>query len=244
MWIKLHQSLLRHPKLFRLATELGVSRQEAFWHLISMWLWAMEYAPDGDIGGFSEKELAAGADWHKDAQLFNEKLLCCGFVDETKKIHDWNTYGGKFYNEMVRNRKKQKEYRKRSRYGNVTVTLPAKNGYVTGQNRIEENRKETNKTNAQTAALELPMALKPFESAITEWLAYKRERGQTYKPRGLKALYAECLKLGAGLPAAIQNSMARNYAGIFAASNSGRFQPPRRLDGPDGFPIEPEEVPV
>jgi hypothetical protein len=90
------------------------------------------------------------------------------------------------------------------------------------------------------AGVELPKTLLPFKAALDEWLAYKREKGQTYKPRGLKALYADCLKLGAGLPAAIQNSMAKNYAGIYAANGSqtytGHVQP-----GDPSTPLTAEE---
>jgi hypothetical protein len=68
----------------------------------------------------------------------------------------------------------------------------------------------------------MPEVLKPYVSAINDWLEYKREKKQSYKPRGLQAFYTDCIKFGADLPSAIQHSMAKNYAGIYADRSSDR----------------------
>lgn len=62
--------------------------------------------------------------------------------------------------------------------------------------------------------LELPDNLESHREAIEEWLAYKREKGQTYKPRGLAKLFKD-LSMMANPTAAIEKSMACNYAGVF-----------------------------
>lgn len=67
----------------------------------------------------------------------------------------------------------------------------------------------------------LPDELKPYESSISDWLAYKAERRESYKPTGLKALYTKLMDFGSSLPDAISASMASNYAGIFAAKTGG-----------------------
>lgn len=55
--------------------------------------------------------------------------------------------------------------------------------------------------------------------AIARWLAYKKERGQTYKPTGLKAFITRLGNLSGGNGEValkiVEQSMANNYSGIF-----------------------------
>lgn len=58
------------------------------------------------------------------------------------------------------------------------------------------------------------------DDALSLWLAYKKEKGQTYKPRGLAALKARLDLLSGGdadkAMEIVNFSMANNYAGLFA----------------------------
>jgi hypothetical protein len=61
--------------------------------------------------------------------------------------------------------------------------------------------------------------------AVCEWLAYKRERKQGYTPRGARALISKLERWGPEqTAAAIRDSMANNWAGLFeiAATKDGR----------------------
>lgn len=56
--------------------------------------------------------------------------------------------------------------------------------------------------------------------AMSEWLEYKRERRQTYKPRGLKACYSRLVALSNGDPQValekvVRFSISNNYTGLF-----------------------------
>ena len=59
-----------------------------------------------------------------------------------------------------------------------------------------------------------------FKPIMRDWCAYKREKGQSYKPTGLKACYAKLLKLSNSnsdtARQIIEQSMASNWAGLFA----------------------------
>lgn len=60
-----------------------------------------------------------------------------------------------------------------------------------------------------------------FLPIVSDWMAYKRERGETYKgKRGLTAFCNRLQKLSGGDPETarriVGNSMANNYAGVFA----------------------------
>ena len=64
----------------------------------------------------------------------------------------------------------------------------------------------------------------PCKEALDMWLAYKREKRQTYKPRGLAALKKKLLQLSNGNPeyakVIVEYSMGNNYTGLFAPKNN------------------------
>lgn len=65
----------------------------------------------------------------------------------------------------------------------------------------------------------------PCKEALDMWLAYKKEKRQTYKPRGLEALKKKLLQLSSGNPeyakVIVEYSMSNNYTGLFAPKNNG-----------------------
>lgn len=58
------------------------------------------------------------------------------------------------------------------------------------------------------------------QEALDMWLAYKKEKRQTYKPRGLEALKKKLLQLSNGNPEyakeIVEYSMGNNYTGLFS----------------------------
>ena len=65
-----------------------------------------------------------------------------------------------------------------------------------------------------------PNMIEPVET----WLAYKREKSQSYKPTGFKTFYKKLCELSGSNPqiamAIIEQSMQNNYAGIFPLRNN------------------------
>ena len=65
----------------------------------------------------------------------------------------------------------------------------------------------------------------PCKEALDMWLAYKKEKRQAYKPRGLEALKKKLLQLSNGNPeyakVIVEYSMGNNYTGLFAPKNNG-----------------------
>ena len=65
-----------------------------------------------------------------------------------------------------------------------------------------------------------PNMLEPVET----WLAYKKEKGQMYKPTAFKTFYRKFCELCGNNPqvamAIIEQSMQNNYAGIFPLKNN------------------------
>lgn len=68
-----------------------------------------------------------------------------------------------------------------------------------------------------------PNMLEPVET----WLAYKKEKNQSYKPTGFKSFYKKLCELSGNDPqkamAIIEQSMANNYAGIFELKQSNNY---------------------
>ena len=72
-----------------------------------------------------------------------------------------------------------------------------------------------------------PNMLEPVET----WLAYKKEKGQMYKPTAFKTFYRKFCELCGNNPqvamAIVEQSIQNNYAGIFPLKNNsgyGRFK--------------------
>ena len=77
---------------------------------------------------------------------------------------------------------------------------------------------------------EAPATVITMESVITKWLEYKKEKRQSYKPRGLASFKKKIMEMSGGDPvvadAIVEQSMANNYQGIFPLkSNSYGRQP-------------------
>lgn len=64
----------------------------------------------------------------------------------------------------------------------------------------------------------------PCQEALDMWLAYKKEKHQSYKPRGLAALKKKLLKMSNGNPeyakVIVEHSMGNNYSGLYAPKNN------------------------
>ena len=68
-----------------------------------------------------------------------------------------------------------------------------------------------------------------MNNAILKWLAFKKEKKQTYKPRGLETLKTKLLSLSNGngkiAMQIVEQSMMNNYSGLFPLKNDTNFNP-------------------
>ena len=82
-----------HPKTKRLSVLLGKPRYEVVGVLESMWHFTASYAKRGDIGRWSNEEIAAGIEWGGDVDALILALIQSGFLDECPEhrllVHDW-----------------------------------------------------------------------------------------------------------------------------------------------------------
>lgn len=86
--------------------------------------------------------------------------------------------------------------------------------------------------------LDLSAVEPTFQPIVADWLAYKSERGQTYRQRGFAAFYEKLRELSGDSPDAalqiVRQSMANNWAGIFALKNTNHERSTtNKSPGPD-----------
>lgn len=99
------------------------------------------------------------------------------------------------------------------------------NTSMNNTSRIKENKKESSPEDFNFT--------EKVKSMIYTWLGYKKEKGQTYKPTGLKTLLNNLLKwqneYGEDyVVQAIDSSITSNYAGIFPAKKQVNFNQPNK----------------
>lgn len=114
LYIPVHTGIWDHPKTRRLARRLQTSPVAVVGHLVALWTWAVNYAPDGDLSDFSDDEIGDAARWpEKDRDyLFAEALRECGWLDG-KALNDWEHYAGEGLSMRSGARQRKREQRAR-----------------------------------------------------------------------------------------------------------------------------------
>jgi hypothetical protein len=132
-WIQVHQSVWTHRKTIAVADALDLSEVYAGAHLIALWTWALDNAPDGTLD-CSPRAIARGAQWTGDSKTFVEALLGAGYLERTSDtqlvLHDWDTYAGK----LVDRRKANAERMRRARARQNDDTSDARADHVRSTN--------------------------------------------------------------------------------------------------------------
>jgi len=183
-WIESHQELGRHPKTKKLARLTGIALPAAIGHLFYLWWWAMDYAQDGDLTRYAVEEIADAALWNKDARKLIDALVEAGFLDrdgDNLGIHDWHKYAGKRLEQLARDRDRKRK--------SDTVPRSLPGGQPEGDNLPAEGP-ESGKPDKVDLVAERGFS-PAAEARVREWLKYKTERREGYKPTGLKSLLTE-----------------------------------------------------
>ncbi|KLU61866.1 replication initiation and membrane attachment [Peptococcaceae bacterium CEB3] len=134
-WIKSNEEIATHPKVRRAARLLNVSVPTMIGHLHIFWWWCLKYAQDGDLTRYEWQDIAEGAGWEGDPDLFLKALTECGyggshgFVERTENgllVHDWMEYAGK----LIDNRQANAERMRKARGKGVQRTCDAQGEHV------------------------------------------------------------------------------------------------------------------
>lgn len=243
-WTELHDTLPDHPKTKLLMTALGSTKAHAVGLLCSLWCFTMRFGKEGTISETYWRAFCADmGETDPDATLAaltQSKWVRNGNGNVT--CHDWDDYAGRLEDYRKANRERQRRYRAKMRAGSegdkaetgstgeskkdnahVTrdVTRQTRESHTTQPNPTVQNSTNKTKKPARKRArfdpdsVEIPDSLKDHEAALRDWFRYKQERGESYKPTGLKAFFTKCGNKGSMLTEAINHSMANNYMGIY-----------------------------
>lgn len=75
--------------------------------------------------------------------------------------------------------------------------------------------------------LDLSIVEPAFQPVVADWLAYKSERGQTYRQRGFESLYRRLVELSGGnadtARRIVEQSKANNWAGLFSLKTTNDY---------------------
>jgi hypothetical protein len=134
-WIELHQAVWTHRKTFELASLLGVEDTYAAAHVIRLWSWALDNAPDGDLSHLSSRAVAYGAGWRGSAETLLAALVNVGWLNADHTIHDWHEYAGRLVE-----RRRQDAERKRESRGHPADVRGMSNGTAAGVRRTVPDR--------------------------------------------------------------------------------------------------------
>lgn len=120
-WIELHQEVKNHPKITRLAVELGVGKAEARGYVTGLWIQCSLYSRNGDVTEWTDIEFADACD-APDGKRVKDALIKHRFLDVVEDrllVHDWDEGGMKL---LISKQERQKRYLDKRRHGDVTVT--------------------------------------------------------------------------------------------------------------------------
>ena len=85
-----------HPKLIKLAAELKIRKYAAAGLLELLWHMTAQFAPEGDIGRFQDREISLQLDWGGDATRLINAMVDSHWLDKhpTKRliVHDWSEH--------------------------------------------------------------------------------------------------------------------------------------------------------
>ena len=85
-----------HPKVLILCENLHCRRPTALGYLTLLWEFTANYAPQGDVGKYSDKWIEASLDWRGRSGVLIQALLKSGWLDTHEQhryvIHDWSDH--------------------------------------------------------------------------------------------------------------------------------------------------------
>ncbi len=149
----------------------NMSRGATIGHLITMWLWALDNAPTGDITDLTPQELSEVVDWGGDPNQFRQSLIESGFLDNEGgkiTIHNWQDYAGRLIEKRVSHAEQMRQFRAEkacaSRDDHVTTNSTVPNSTVpnTDTTNVVSTRTPRKTSSKKTSTWEIPDDWQPL----------------------------------------------------------------------------------
>ena len=209
-WMESHQTLRDHPKKDRLAELLfngsvpnDTADLAAIGLLHCLWWWALDYAQDGSLSKFSDRQIAKGCGWNGDSTLLVASLIDARFVDKsTRHIHDWQEYAGRLLakRELDRNRKAQSRVRGTSAGQDADAPRDGAGTHTTNKHtqQTDSTDKElmaTSVADFETFWQHYPRKLKK-QTAMRAWTARVKDKNVPAEMIAAARIYADHCRAG------------------------------------------------
>jgi len=125
MWTEWHDSVRDHPKILKLARDLGVDEAKAVGLMGCLWAWTLRMAVDGNYSSFEVEDIELGAKWDGEPGAFAAAALKRRLLDETPDglvCHDWLDYAGSL--KATLRMRELRDRKKRNAETNAISTVP------------------------------------------------------------------------------------------------------------------------
>ena len=100
-----HYQVSQHPKFARLKRRLGIPTYAVLGILEGLWHFATLYTPKGDVGRYSDEEIASWLEWPGDETHLVESLVGAGWLDSHPMhrlvVHDWHQFCADFIHQRL-----------------------------------------------------------------------------------------------------------------------------------------------
>lgn len=153
-WIKVDQTICTHKKTLKLAYRLGVEIPQAIGLMVTLWLWALDNAPDGSLEDIEPLLLARAIGWNGDPQRLVESMQAVGLIDGDR-LHNWEEHNGKLMDQRQAAKARARKSREarttaepddseeaREEYAHVARTVRETCAHVTTQSRVDQSRQD------------------------------------------------------------------------------------------------------
>ena len=202
-WIQVYSNLPQHPKVIRLADALGLTSAAvrpdavAVGMLVSLWTWAAQNAPDGDLSRVSPRAVAEACSWRRAPQKLLDALTQTGFLDPDGRLHDWDVHERLYMDALERRREQTRErvrrYRARSaENGGAGAACNAENS-VTGVTCNAENSVTSVTCNAKKSVTSVTCnATIPNRTIPEQNVCLLEERKRKERSAFAESFYAGC----------------------------------------------------
>jgi hypothetical protein len=216
-WIESHQSLATHRKTKVLKRLLKIRTPQAIGHLHLLWWWCLDNAPNGNLNGIDNADLADAADWLGDAEKFVSSLTQAGFIDaDTRVLHDWEVYAGKLIDRKKANAERQQAHRNAIHNSDVTDTSQVR--HIATVPTIPNQ--PTKVTITQSVTVPDFIDKKNWE----DWLEVRKKKRAPATRRALEMAVKELTTFkqkGQDPNKILEQSILRGYTGLFEVKDGG-----------------------
>jgi hypothetical protein len=201
VWIELHQAVWTHRKTFELAGYLDLDETYAAAHVIRLWTWALDNAPDGDLSSLSDRAIAYGAGWRDDAARFVSALVATCWLDDGKLIHDWDDYAGRLLEQRSHQSRMKVRARALANTPALVIAVRARDQDRCRYCRREVNWKDRRGPNGGTYDHVDPAGENTLENVVVACRACNAGKGQRTPEQSGYRLRAVPTELSADQPA-------------------------------------------